>query len=509
MKTTTKTTKLYIPTSTRNFNNIMSTESISPAAFYAKRKFGFKTIEKVDLNNSDYAIMLYEYYPLFDIPINNIDNYPMVIEVNFPSKTKKLFKVKGKKGTYYSMETIYLNPFTSKIIFRNNEEKITTISKSEPSIEVKMIKLYENAFTIFDKTLLKTINKQVNYDNELFQSFMPEELFSKKEYIISDFSKTDEYIRKDIAINKIKGFLYSYVLGSNKTLPKYLITIKKNFREIENLWSAIINNPEGYPTPKQEKQWRELCLSLDKAFNESQVFSSEINKKGKKVQSLYSVVELLNIFNTQSRELRKGPLYDSFYIEQLKTLINEKEKQLMSESIKIKELPEFNKSGLIEMFPEIASKSDFLLKLFNEYLDIKWGKEEFLLDRVNFTKAGCLIIKELLGEKWKGSKAQKYVNLLLENINKGSAFDIKSIQNDNLNSFAAFCQMGEDIERLERYLLLKEIDNFKVAFALWGTVFGFAEMPKTFTNILFESDDDEYIKEVYNYISKQINLIYD
>ena len=34
--------KIYIPTTTLNFNNILSTESISPAIFYEKRGFGLQ-----------------------------------------------------------------------------------------------------------------------------------------------------------------------------------------------------------------------------------------------------------------------------------------------------------------------------------------------------------------------------------------------------------------------------------------------------------------------------------
>lgn len=43
--------KLYIPTTTLNFDNILSSESISPKAFYEKRGFGYKTWETVDENN--------------------------------------------------------------------------------------------------------------------------------------------------------------------------------------------------------------------------------------------------------------------------------------------------------------------------------------------------------------------------------------------------------------------------------------------------------------------------
>ena len=60
--------RLYIPTTTLNFNNIFSTESISPAGFYTQRGFGYKTYSKVALNNFQNSILLYSKFPLFSIP---------------------------------------------------------------------------------------------------------------------------------------------------------------------------------------------------------------------------------------------------------------------------------------------------------------------------------------------------------------------------------------------------------------------------------------------------------
>ena len=52
--------KLYIPTTSLNFNNILSTESISPKGFYASRGFGYSRWFSIPENNLDGAILLYE-----------------------------------------------------------------------------------------------------------------------------------------------------------------------------------------------------------------------------------------------------------------------------------------------------------------------------------------------------------------------------------------------------------------------------------------------------------------
>ena len=74
--------KLYIATSTSNFNNILSTESISPAGFYSRRNFGYRNFKKVGPNACDGCIVLYDQIPKFAVENKDIDDYPLVIELS-------------------------------------------------------------------------------------------------------------------------------------------------------------------------------------------------------------------------------------------------------------------------------------------------------------------------------------------------------------------------------------------------------------------------------------------
>jgi hypothetical protein len=157
---------------------------------------------------------------------------------------------------------------------------------------------------------------------------------------------------------------------------------------------------------------------------------------------------------------------------------------------------------------DIPELKEFLTKLFNEYLEEAYSSEEFIQSRYEFAKSGGKIFKDELQEKWNGSQWQQYINGLLRNLNEHSAFEIKSINNITLESFAAFCQKGEsDIDKLEDYLIINEIGDFRIAFSLWGIVFGFANMPKTLTNELFQMNDLEYITRIYKHIFKQVHSI--
>lgn len=57
-------------------------------------------------------------------------------------------------------------------------------------------------------------------------------------------------------------------------------------------------------------------------------------------------------------------------------------------------------------------------------------------------------------------------------------------------------------EQIERYMLLKKFSHKAYAFMLWGAWVGFADMPKTFTNVLYQNDDvtrliDSKLKELF------------
>ena len=62
----------YIPTSSLNFNNIISSESISPVEYYAKREYGIRRF--VDIFNGQYKtnIILSDRLKYFSRPIYDI-----------------------------------------------------------------------------------------------------------------------------------------------------------------------------------------------------------------------------------------------------------------------------------------------------------------------------------------------------------------------------------------------------------------------------------------------------
>jgi hypothetical protein len=397
----------------------MASESISPAGFYSVRGFGYKRFDKVEPNNLGNRIILYEKFPVFNINDKELENYPLVIEIDTETISEDI--IKDENGVFYSEETIYLNPFTTQFIFNNETEKRNTLSKVEQSLNTKMVAIYQNRIIVKTPNIESFEWKNINLTD------------SK-----SDFSK----ISKDIEINKLKGFLYAYLLGANKSVSKNVVYAKKRTKSFSNELSALVNSISAKDAGK-------ILNCLD-------TFVNDINGISDKIK------------------------------------------------IEIKDLPILQHCSRVENI----QNNHFLPKLFNEYLAENWNNEEFISGRLEFATAGGKFFKEELQNKWENSKPQNYINDLRNNLASHTAFSLQSTDNLTLQSFAAFCQKGEeDIDKLEDYLISNEIGDFRIAFALWGIVFGFANMPKTLTNDLFLSNDLNYISAVYNYIFKQIHGI--
>lgn len=194
--------KLFIPTSSLNFNNIMSCESISPFAFYMQRNFGYKTFHKVALNNFDNSLLLFEVFPNFRIPKSELVNYPMVIEIEIDSENDGLKKIWN--GVWQIDRTIYINPFNSSIYFLSKEHKTTILSRSESSAETKLVKLYRNNIKVYQE--------------------------EKKEFKIDSISDlpnlNHQEVENDNKKNKIKGFAYAYLIAANESTSKEIVQLK-------------------------------------------------------------------------------------------------------------------------------------------------------------------------------------------------------------------------------------------------------------------------------------------
>ena len=58
-----------------------------------------------------------------------------------------------------------------------------------------------------------------------------------------------------------------------------------------------------------------------------------------------------------------------------------------------------------------------------------------------------------------------------------------------LQSIMSFFIKPLGFEQIERFMLMKNYTQKRYAFMLWGALVGFADLPKTFTNVLYQNDE--------------------
>ena len=62
-----------------------------------------------------------------------------------------------------------------------------------------------------------------------------------------------------------------------------------------------------------------------------------------------------------------------------------------------------------------------------------------------------------------------------------------------LQSIMSFFVKPLGFDQIERYMMIKKFPSKAYAFMLWGAWIGFADMPKTFTNVLYQNNDINFI----------------
>lgn len=485
--------KLFIPTSSLNFNNIMSCESISPFAFYMQRNFGYKTFEKVVLNNFDNSILLFEVFPDFQIPKSELVNYPMVIEVDIDSELDGLNKIGN--GIWQIDKTVYLNPFNSYIYFLSTEHKSTILSRSESSAETKLVNLYRNNIRVC-------------------QSEMKE----FKIHSISDFPSLNyQEVENDNQKNKIKGFAYTYIIAANKSTSKENIQLKNIVNEIINLSWAIINSVSGYGSQQQNEELKHLLqrINIYQYKDVKEYLETTIPNQYKDVWNTLYLHFGLRIPNKYNFEQYYYSLTDKSKFEtSIKELKNWSNQIIASSNVT---KPKLEWKGIALAGNKLTQYDDTIIadekyramyqNLINDiFIPSDITESSFSAERKDLADEITKKIKSYIGEEqWKSHSANKYLNNLRRNIAGMEAFNI-NWNSGLISAIASFLLKGEDFEKLNDFLISSEIEDGRLAFGFYGCICGFANLSRVFTSSLYSSDLDYLIKG-YKTIFKQLHNI--
>ena len=556
--------KLYLPTSTLNFNNIFSSETISPFCFYGKRNFGYKRFESVEPNSFQNSILLYSHYPAFEIKDDEQDNYPMIIEISKSIVSGKIEKVKTIDNIeiFRIASTIYLNPFEIKVFFQSEKHLRITLLKAESSLETKMVSIYKSCFA-FTPNQANTFKWNKNNFNEIKDI---------------DESKLNTEVELDVKINKIKGFAYCYLIGASSNMPAEFLELKRIIKDIRNITSGLINiyqsqyNLENKSYSKKQNNSKETIKKLEEFNNKitrfvglaeiiepqnkkKQDFEREVFKQfGINENEFEKIIKLLKSYKSYRETLyehfqwaiqntnqatkssfwisnfEKLSIYinsifskqestqSNFKIEDIEIVFSlaedalskyEETLRIKNERLNIEQAFAISNLRLTSIFDnKLKGKSEFYQSIINALIDLPIENvEHFKSLKADITRTFGKILKEFVEEvqkkDWTKSPERTYINSLLDNIESYHPFDIKSHPSEVLQSFSAFIMKGEDLEKLKDFLINNNIQDFRISFGLWGATFGFASIPKTISNNILLSDT-AYLTSFFKNLAKQL-----
>lgn len=396
----------YIPTSTLNFNNILSTESISPAAFYSLRTFGIKRWTSVDDNSNDTIILLYEEAKRFLRDDSDVEDHPMLLAI----QTEEQFPYYSE-GVFFSDHTLYLDPWHTSFIFFTDNDMQTTLSLSEYSLEQKTLALYKDNIIIQNYT--------EKYDTILHHSDIP---------LPSDASNQ---IDNDICINKLKGLLYGYYVGA------YLSSSEETMND---LW----------------------------AFQRVHAYlANYISNNGKCLINISDIEFFEHLVSAESHR----------YLQTRASEIVLQDNELIS-------LKLLDKDRLL-LFKEWVEKV---------FLKPEYGKniiplrENILRDIINVTDN---YNNEVIAQQTK-----KYLNNLQDQFD-GICTNKPTFNSGLLSSLALVLLAGDSWEKLLQVMQINRLYDYRLPFAIFGCICGFADLYRTFTDYLLDCKDKKYIADVY------------
>lgn len=481
--------KYYIPTSTLNFNNILSSESVSPKAFYTKRGFGYSRWTTIPENGFDNAIVLYESIKAFDRPKGELEDHSLLIETHL----KENF-IKQGDGFLYCDSTIFLTPSTTRFLFFSESERRIALSMSENSLESKLLKLYSKRIDVVTKP------------QETYQPIVAKEPCALNEAQL-------EY---DIHTNKMKGALYGYYIGSLLSSDKESIKQLNELKEIHDIFAAVNSSIDRKATPAQYNRLNTLFSSIN---TNSPLFKGILSI----TNNLKQTNDILNIIKKEYGYLRNFEDLNNFLYQLQNNAGDGTNPSILWIKSKIEDLKSKMRQSSTFLSPnkrEIVVSNNKLNSVNNDNLSNRKDIDLFcewindtLSDRAVNGKISSyreelatkltLKAKEVYSDTWENCETRSFMNDLRRHI-AGDSFN-HEWNNGLLSSIAAVIIAGNEWDKLLSFMQSKGMADYRIAFSFFGIINGYANLTRDFTDLLYEQSDKDYVWSIYKEIYKQLS----
>ena len=360
--------RYYIPTSTLNISNILSSGSISPYSYYGKRQFGIKSFEPIkECEKFKDQIILFRNYPLFSI-VSDKESYPVCIEIELPAN---MVIPSNIPDVYYASKTIYISPSNISFVFENEEYLNKSLFWIDISDEAKFFGQYKEKF-ILRRGLNETFTLTSNTLDNL---------------IIGQTLDLETEVMRDWKIDKIRGAMCGMFIGANgfDGLDGTGVGYKRNL--IKGIFSQLLHIFDG--RAQLVTQTSQLEMSA----------LSEFAKKEQRIRQLCSVStsgQLKILYNADKEE--RVDFYDQLLNRILVNSDSLTQQEVSQEGGKLLSAlygnrwkSSFDYSYLIKLYNNVTRYNDFdlnsnesiILRSFAAFVQRGLGEWDKLRDYLN------------------------------------------------------------------------------------------------------------------------------
>lgn len=475
----------YIPTTSLNFGNILSTESISPKSFYEKRGFGSSRWFSIEENKFGTITLMYEKPFRFERPISDLEDYPMFIEFSSDEHFEPFCD-----GIFYTDRTIYLDPWNTKFVFLSEKAKKRVLGIAESNLENKVMELYS-----------KRMEVNSSVDNPMY---------FKLEY--RELPENEKAIKQDIVINKLKGLLYGYYIGAFLSASGQNVQKLSALLEAKDICYSVLSNEYNAPTSAQRKRLKELFDELNKVDEKYLAFRKiwsycQAEAIIKTVRDIFGD-ELLQYPPKIIDDVDGGSEKIQSVIDLLKRDINDCQNSVQKERKRLSvEDAELDVSKVEDIRIKLCSQED--QEKFKKWIQffIHGNIDGGYLSSKKLEWATELTArtKELLGQKWEGSNDKKFLNAVRKLLG-GEKVEFEW-RDGLLCSLAAVLVKGESWDKLLSFVQAKKMTDYRFVFAIYGIIKGFANLTNDFTGLIIDTDTAEgraYVDQFYSEFYRQL-----
>ncbi|UPZ17987.1 hypothetical protein [Flavobacterium humidisoli] len=543
----------YYPLSSKDFTfeNIFSSESISPPFFYKNRGFGIDYFYVIPIINHNNAIILFSNPPIYELT----DNYKIILQIdeNSLDLDNLIFL---QEGVFAYQKTIYLDKSNFILNFFSEKDRRVSILKAATSLPTKNVEKFLNNFKVIDE------ESCISFD-------------FKSELYNLETSSSKIILQEDKKFNQFKGLVYGITTGLYNYQPEGEKLFRRLLKEIVNsfaeLKSRFADGNASYSKNKDKNKendnyfyTKQLLDLIDLAketyynvygelnFNED-VLAEILYEKLESVSSLEEAKQFIkfikirdeafdtlefqdlkkkfsNYSNYQQNESpinRLGILINQFVNKSINNTKNKYDLTELNDNIKILiyEIDQYAANSLRgnshhENFSidsleydfnknEINIKNKFHGLSDNELFDmvsinniiLKFSDKN---DKILRKDAILHIVKEVGDFFSKGNKETllyQYLN------NEIDTYAFEKITNSVMKNFVAFIFNIESLEKLENFIGKKNIEKDWMAYSFWGSFNGFANLSGNFTKTLFSTEGENVQLYLDQYLKKYVEIL--